>query len=102
MIMSATNFKTVNQTYRQLISNGTYSIPRFQRDYSWTDEEWDDLWEDILNVIRDDEDQVNDDAHYMGYLVLQSLDDKEFFVIDGQQRLYDPKYYRISSTEKLE
>ena len=37
MIMSATNFKTVNQTYRQLISNGTYSIPRFQRDYSWTD-----------------------------------------------------------------
>ena len=47
MIMSATNFKTVNQTYRQLISNGTYSIPRFQRDYSWTDEEWDDLWEDI-------------------------------------------------------
>ena len=40
MIMSATNFKTVNQTYRQLISNGTYSIPRFQRDYSWTDEEW--------------------------------------------------------------
>lgn len=85
--MSATNFKTVNQTYRQLIGNGTYSIPRFQRDYSWTDEEWDDLWEDILNVIRDDEDQVNDDAHYMGYLVLQSLDDKEFFVIDGQQRL---------------
>ena len=64
MIMSATNFKTVNQTYRQLISNGTYSIPRFQRDYSWTDEEWDDLWEDILNVIRDDEDQVNDDARF--------------------------------------
>lgn len=86
--MSATNFKTVNQTYRQLIGNGTYSIPRFQRDYSWTDEEWEDLWEDILNVIRDDEDQLNnDDAHYMGYLVLQSLDDKEFFVIDGQQRL---------------
>lgn len=85
--MSATNFKTVNQTYRQLIGNGTYSIPRFQRDYSWTDEEWDDLWEDILNVLSDEEDYSNEDAHYMGYLVLQSSDDKEFSVIDGQQRL---------------
>ena len=26
MIMSATNFKTVNQTYRQLISNGIVSL----------------------------------------------------------------------------
>ena len=85
--MSATNFKTVNQTYRQLIGNGlTYSIPRFQRDYSWTDEEWDDLWEDILTVLESLDESVND-AHYMGYLVLQSSDDKEFFVIDGQQRL---------------
>ena len=50
--MSATNFKTVNQTYRQLIGNGlTYCIPRFQRDYSWTDEEWDDLWQDLLSVF---------------------------------------------------
>jgi uncharacterized protein with ParB-like and HNH nuclease domain len=42
--MSATNFKTENNTYRKLIDNGlTYQIPRFQRDYSWTDEEWEDL-----------------------------------------------------------
>ena len=83
--MSATNFKTVNQTYRQLIGNGlTYCIPRFQRDYSWTDEEWDDLWQDLLSVF---DRSNNDDAHYMGYLVLQSNDDKVFYVIDGQQRL---------------
>lgn len=83
--MSATNFKTVNQTYRQLIGNGlTYCIPRFQRDYSWTDEEWDDLWQDLLSVF---DPSNNDDAHYMGYLVLQSNDDKVFYVIDGQQRL---------------
>lgn len=82
--MSATNFKTVNQTYRQLIGNGlTYCIPRFQRDYSWTEDEWDDLWQDLLTVI----DSVTEDAHYMGYLVLQSNDDKTFYVIDGQQRL---------------
>ncbi|MBM3203123.1 hypothetical protein FJZ55_04365 [Candidatus Woesearchaeota archaeon] len=36
--MSATSFKTENNTYRKLIGNGlTYRIPRFQRDYSWTE-----------------------------------------------------------------
>lgn len=81
--MSGTNFKTENNTFRKLLGNGlTYTIPRFQRDYSWTDTEWDDLWTDILLVQSNTE-----PAHYMGYLVLQSSDDKIFEVIDGQQRL---------------
>ncbi len=51
--MSATNFKTENNTYRKLIGNGlTYRIPRFQRDYSWTEDEWEDLWMDILGTVR--------------------------------------------------
>ena len=82
--MSATNFKTENNTYRKLIGNGlTYRIPRFQRDYSWTEEEWEDLWADILGTIQ----EGGEPAHYMGYLVLQSEDEKTFDVIDGQQRL---------------
>lgn len=82
--MSAINFNTSNQTYRQLMGNGLlYSVPRFQRDYSWGDTEWDDLWEDILNLMAPDGEQ----AHYMGYLVLQSSDNKHFSIIDGQQRL---------------
>ena len=82
--MSATNFKTENNTYRKLIGNGlTYQIPRFQRDYSWTEDEWEDLWADILGTIQ----EGGEPAHYMGYLVLQSEDDKTFDVIDGQQRL---------------
>lgn len=82
--MSATNFKTENNTYRKLIGNGlTYKIPHFQRDYSWTDTEWDDLWQDILGTLSEN----GELAHYMGYLVLQSGDEKTFEVIDGQQRL---------------
>ena len=82
--MSATNFKTENNTYRKLIGNGlTYQIPRFQRDYSWTDEEWEDLWADIVGTVQ----EGGEPAHYMGYLVLQSEDEKSFDVIDGQQRL---------------
>lgn len=82
--MSATNFKTENNTYRKLIGNGlTYQIPRFQRDYSGTEDEWEDLWADILGTIQ----EGGEPAHYMGYPVLQSEDDKSFDVIDGQQRL---------------
>ncbi|MDR2212021.1 MAG: DUF262 domain-containing HNH endonuclease family protein [Pseudomonadales bacterium] len=82
--MAATNFKTENNTFRKLIGNGlTYRIPRFQRDYSWSGEEWEDLWADLLATLRQD----GESAHYMGYLVLQSADDKTFDVIDGQQRL---------------
>lgn len=82
--MAATNFKTENNTFRKLIGNGlTYRIPRFQRDYSWTDEEWEDLWLDITATFQ----PAGETAHYMGYLVLQSADDRTFEVIDGQQRL---------------
>jgi len=82
--MAATNFKTENNTFRKLIGNGlTYRIPRFQRDYSWTDEEWEDLWLDLLGTLG----PAGEPAHYMGYLVLQSSDDRSFEVIDGQQRL---------------
>lgn len=80
----AMNFSTANQTFRQLLGNGlTYSIPRFQRDYSWTRDEWDDLWQDIQGTLAID----GEPAHYMGYLVLQTQDNKNFEVIDGQQRL---------------
>ncbi len=82
--MSATNFNTENRTYRQMLGNGlTYRVPPFQRDYSWGEEEWEDLWADILGTLAKD----GEPAHYMGYLVLQTADDRTFEVIDGQQRL---------------
>lgn len=78
------NLDTSNRTYRQLMGNGLiYSVPRFQRDYSWTSTEWDDLWRDIEVLFEED----GEDEHYMGYLVLQSKDSRNFDVIDGQQRL---------------
>ncbi len=82
--MAATNFNTRNDTFRKLLGNGlTYRIPPFQRDYSWTEEEWEDLWVDLQGTIK----EGGEPAHYMGYLVLQSDNEKLFDVIDGQQRL---------------
>ncbi|MBF0520135.1 MAG: DUF262 domain-containing protein [Nitrospirae bacterium] len=78
--MAVTSFNTSNQTFRKLMGNGlVYSVPMFQRDYSWTEEEWDDLWQDMITM--------GEQGHYMGYLVLQSNDDKNYNIIDGQQRI---------------
>ena len=59
----------------------SYTIPRFQRDYSWEQTHLEELWQDIEQML-DSETQ-----HFMGYLVFQTLDGKSFQVIDGQQRL---------------
>ena len=75
-------FDTKNQSFRQVMGNGLkYNVPRFQRDYSWQKEQWEDLWQDIIEA------QTGSNFHYMGYLVLQSSDNTNFTVIDGQQRL---------------
>lgn len=82
--MAVTNFNTANRTFRQLMGNGlVYGVPMFQRDYSWTEEEWDDLWQDIAALTA----PKGESGHYLGYLVLQSADERHFNVIDGQQRL---------------
>ena len=67
---------TTNHFGSLIHSGGKYIIPKFQRDYSWDIEQWDDLWQDIQTMIEEKED------HYMGYLVLQTNDEKNFFIID--------------------
>ncbi|WP_216092577.1 DUF262 domain-containing protein [Candidatus Marithrix sp. Canyon 246] len=70
-----------NQTFAELFSNGTkYKVPRFQRDYAWDQEQWEDLWIDIQALDKED-------SHYMGYIVLLKTGEHEFEIIDGQQRL---------------
>ena len=64
-----------------VIGNGkTYTVPPYQRDYSWKRDQWEDLWNDILII------ESANSVHYMGSIVLQNMGDKHFHVIDGQQR----------------
>ena len=70
-------------TLNTIIGNGkSYQVPIYQRDYSWTRDDWEDLWNDILEI-------PTDKTHYLGYLVLQPNKEGEesFWIIDGQQRL---------------
>lgn len=71
---------TTNHFGSLIRSGGKFVIPKFQRDYSWDVEQWDDLWQDIEAMLEEKSD------HYMGYLVLQSSNGKDSLIIDGQQR----------------
>lgn len=71
---------TTNHFDSLIRSGDKYIIPKFQRDYSWNLEQWDDLWQDIETMLPENRE------HYMGYLVLQTTKQKECYIIDGQQR----------------
>lgn len=72
---------TTTNNFSTIVGNNKkFIVPKFQRDYSWNSEQWDDLWQDIETMMSKKED------HYMGYLVMQTTDDKTFYIIDGQQR----------------
>ncbi|AFZ33158.1 protein of unknown function DUF262 [Gloeocapsa sp. PCC 7428] len=91
---------TRTTSFGDLISNGKiYRVPPFQRDYSWSEENWEDLWQDILALHTNP-----DSSHYMGAIVLQSssTSDKEFTIIDGQQRLATLSIIAIAVIQKIQ
>lgn len=95
--MSNILLNTGTSTYNELIANGrTFSVPSYQRDYSWEREYWEDLWMDILDLPKEK-------YHYMGYLVFQedSEKPKTSFIIDGQQRFTTLSILCLSSIRLL-
>lgn len=62
----------------------TYSIPQYQRPYSWEKEHCERLWEDVLDFY--DKTESKDERYFLGNLVIHPAGDT-FVVIDGQQRL---------------
>jgi hypothetical protein len=89
------NTRTTN--FLELVGNGRiYRVPPYQRDYSWEEEHWDDLWNDIME-LRD----RPEERHYMGALVVEGKSDREFVIIDGQQRLATLSILALATLAKL-
>lgn len=89
---------TSDVTLKTLLGNGMrYSVPPYQRDYSWKVEHWEDLWLDLVEVSEDEDSQ-----HYMGAVVLQQNDRELFTVIDGQQRLATLSIVVLAAVSLLE
>ncbi len=87
--------RTVN--YLELIGNGRrHRVPPYQRNYSWTEEQWEDLWNDIEHLHANP-----DERHYLGSLVVEGVSDREFQVIDGQQRLATLSLFALAAIARL-
>lgn len=61
----------------------SYYVPDYQRDYSWTTDEVETLWVDVINSYKQSSD------YFMGTVVLKKYSNSEdcFDIVDGQQRL---------------
>ena len=73
--------KPSDKTIKALLEGGFYKIPRFQRPYSWDQENVDDFWSDAVTSEADD--------YFIGSFVVYREDagSDVFMIVDGQQRL---------------
>ena len=66
-----------------------FTIPVFQRNYDWKEQQCRQLFQDICNIII----SPNRSTHFMGTIVyisnseVEMVDFHEYVVIDGQQRI---------------
>ena len=84
-------FKAQPRTIRDALTlPRRYVIPRFQREYSWEAEELEELWDDLLDSIKIENNMLVASEYFIGSLVLVGDDDTRNIdrqVVDGQQRL---------------
>lgn len=62
-----------------LLDGSYFHIPRFQRPYSWDDDNINDFWDDVVASKTDD--------YFIGSMVVYKKSKQQFGVVDGQQRL---------------
>lgn len=59
-----------------------YSVPDYQRDYSWKSDQVEELWSDIITSRK------NNTEYFMGTIVLNADSTQDQYeIVDGQQRL---------------
>lgn len=63
----------------ELLKGSTFIIPRFQRPYSWEQDQVNQFWSDILDNISE--------SYFIGSMVVYKVGRSSVAVVDGQQRL---------------
>jgi len=66
--------------------NEVFKIPLYQRPYNWGKDQWNDIWEDLMGLVE----ECNDN-HFLGFVITISQERQKGFVfyevVDGQQRI---------------
>lgn len=89
---------TATPTFGELFTNGrTFAVPRFQRNYKWDEDQWEELWQDLIAAAQCDKE------HYMGAIVLKTHETRKHFeIIDGQQRLVTLTLFVLAAVKCFE
>lgn len=84
-----TNNKEIKKaiTIKEVLSNDSYIIPIYQRNYEWEQPQIERLIRDINSIGKNEQ-------YYLGTLVTFRRDDSSYELVDGQQRPYYPKSYQ--------
>lgn len=69
----------VEKDIRQVLESGTYLIPRFQRPFSWDEDNVEEFWVDSTSDLKKD--------YFIGAFVSYNLSSSSFGIVDGQQRI---------------
>lgn len=86
------NERSISEIYLDSKDTVTYTIPIYQRNYAWEEDEIKALIKDVYDACQKKEDvydasQKKKDVYYIGTLVTYKRGDNIYEVIDGQQRL---------------
>ena len=69
--------------YLKLDEDTVFTIPEYQRAYSWSIDNCDKLWQDINDFVDSD----SKDRYFFGTIIINCQnDDTKYGLIDGQQR----------------
>lgn len=78
-------FKPSSLTIKQLFGNtdALYQIPRYQRPYSWSNEQLEKLWDDLVEA------KENEPNYFLGSVITAKPVEQGNYmdIVDGQQRL---------------
>ncbi len=87
--MSKMTIHGAEYTIRKVFSDDfVFTIPLYQRAYSWTTEQSEDLLQDLLRAMDSDEESIDEiPPYFLGSIVLIKGEEPNSQIIDGQQRL---------------
>lgn len=67
---------------KALLQAHSFSVPEFQRNYAWEEQQIDDFWNDLEYLV-----QRPTENHFVGSVILLRSENSRAQIIDGQQRL---------------
>src|ERR1019366_774134 len=77
-----------------------FQIPKYQREYAWSKDQWEDLFNDLT-------DEASADGHFLGSIIAISqgsdfVNEGVFELVDGQQRITSLALFLLAVYSELQ